>query len=105
VCEDSPGFIVTRALVALRLECYRIYSEGIASIEDIDKALKLGLAHPMGQFELADFSGLDIEPPIYDALEKAYGERFKAPQNLLNRVRAGWFGRKSGKGWYDYLKS
>jgi 3-hydroxybutyryl-CoA dehydrogenase len=102
VCNDSQGFIVTRSLVALRLECYRIYSEGIASKEDIDKALKLGLGHPMGQFELADFSGLDLEPPICEGLEKVFGERFKAPQILLNLVRAGHLGRKSGKGWYDY---
>jgi 3-hydroxybutyryl-CoA dehydrogenase len=102
VCKDSQGFIVTRALVALRLECYRILSEGLATKEDIDKALKLGLGHPMGQFELADFSGLDIEPPICEGLEKAFGERFKAPQNILNIVRAGWFGRKTAKGWYDY---
>jgi 3-hydroxybutyryl-CoA dehydrogenase len=102
VCADSQGFIVTRALVALRLECYRIYSEGVAIKEDIDKALRLGLGHPMGQFELADMSGLDIEPPICEGLEKAFGERFKAPQNILNVVRAGWHGRKTGKGWYNY---
>lgn len=102
ICNDSPGFVTTRALLALRLECYRIMEEGIASKEDIDKALKLGLGHPMGQFELADFSGLDIEPPSLQALTKAFGERFKAPQSLLDLVNAGKFGRKTGKGWYEY---
>ena len=105
VCNDSQGFIVTRALVALRLECYRIYSEGVASKEDIDKALKLGLGHPMGQFELADFSGLDLEPPICEGLEKSFGERFKAPQALLDLIGEGHFGRKTGKGWYDYKQN
>lgn len=102
VCKDSTGFISTRVLLALRLECYRLYEEGIASKEDIDKTLKLAFGHPMGQFELADFSGLDIEPPSCESLTKVFGDRFRAPQNLLQRVKAGRLGRKSGKGWYDY---
>ena len=102
VCKDSTGFISTRVLLALRLECYRLYEEGIASIEDIDKTLKLAFGHPMGQFELADFSGLDIEPPSCESLTKVFGDRFRAPQGLLQRVKAGRLGRKSGKGWYDY---
>lgn len=102
VCKDSTGFISTRVLLALRLECYRLYEEGIASKEDIDKTLKLALGHPMGQFELADFSGLDIEPPSCESLTRAFGDRFRAPQNLLQRVKAGRLGRKTGKGWYDY---
>jgi len=92
----------TRVLVALRLECYRLLEEGVATKEDIDKTLRLALGHPMGQFELADFSGLDIEVPICEALTKIYGDRFRPPQNLLTLVRAGRFGRKNGKGWYDY---
>jgi 3-hydroxybutyryl-CoA dehydrogenase len=58
----------------------------------------------MGQFELADFSGLDIEVPICEGLAKIYGDRFRAPQALLHMVKAGRYGKKSGKGWYDYTK-
>jgi 3-hydroxybutyryl-CoA dehydrogenase len=102
VCKDSQGFISTRVLVALRLECYRILEEGIATKEDIDKTLKLALGHPMGQFELADFSGLDIEVPICEGLAKVYGERFRPPQSLVHLVKAGRLGKKSGRGWYNY---
>ncbi len=102
VCKDSQGFISTRVLVALRLECYRILEEGIATKEDIDKTLKLALGHPMGQFELADFSGLDIEVPICEGLAKVYGERFRPPQSLVHLVKAGRLGKKPGRGWYNY---
>jgi 3-hydroxybutyryl-CoA dehydrogenase len=102
VCRDSQGFVTTRLLVAFRLECYRVFEEGIASKEDIDKACRLAFGHPMGQFELADFSGLDIEVDIVKGLIEAYGERFRPPQSLLNLVRARRLGRKSGHGWYDY---
>ena len=102
VCKDSQGFITTRVLVALRLECYRIYDEGIATKEDIDKALKLAFGHPMGQFELADFSGLDIEVPICESLAKAHGERFNPPKSLVDLVKSGRYGKKNGKGWYNY---
>ena len=104
VCKDSTGFISTRVLLALRLECYRLLEEGIASMEDIDKTLKLAFGHPMGQFELADFSGLDIEPPSCESLTRVFGDRFRPPQGLLQRVKAGRLGRKTGKGWYDYDK-
>jgi len=104
LCKDSQGFVTTRVLLAQRLECYRILEEGIATKEDIDKALKLAFGHPMGQFELADFSGVNLEPPICEAMTRVYGDRFRAPQNLLNLVRAGRYGRKTGKGWYNYDK-
>ena len=104
VCRDSQGFISTRVLVALRLECYRLLEEGVASKEDIDKTLRLAFGHPMGQFELADFSGLDIEIPICESLAKVFGDRFRPPQNIGHLVKAGRIGRKSGKGWYDYTK-
>jgi len=104
VCKDSQGFISTRVLMAQRLECYRILEEGIATKEDIDKTLKLALGHPMGQFELSDFSGVNLEVPICEAMTKIFGDRFRAPQNLLNMVRAGRYGKKYGKGWYDYTK-
>ncbi|OPX41188.1 MAG: 3-hydroxybutyryl-CoA dehydrogenase [Desulfobacteraceae bacterium 4484_190.3] len=102
VCRDSQGFVTTRLLVAFRLECYRVYEEGIASKEDIDKACRLAFGHPMGQFELADFSGLDIEVDIAKGLTEVFGDRFRPSQHLLNLVRAGRIGRKSGHGWYAY---
>lgn len=104
VCRDSQGFISTRVLLAMRLECYRLVEEGIATPEDIDKTLRLAFGHPMGQFELADFSGLDIEPAACEALTKTFGDRFRAPQILTHRVKAGKLGRKSGEGWYKYDK-
>jgi len=102
ICRDSQGFVTTRLLVAFRLECYRVYEEGIASKEDIDKACRLAFGHPMGQFELADFSGLDIEVGIAKGLTEVFGDRFRPSQLLLNLVRAGRLGRKSNHGWYDY---
>ncbi|MCP4578508.1 MAG: 3-hydroxyacyl-CoA dehydrogenase family protein [Deltaproteobacteria bacterium] len=104
VCKDSQGFISTRVLLALRLECYRLFEEGIATKEDIDKTLKLALGHPMGQFELADFSGLEIEIPACEALTRVFGDRFRAPQSLIHRIKSGRLGRKSGEGWYKYDK-
>ena len=103
VCtRDAAGFITTRALAALRSECIRIYEEGIASIEDIDKAIRLGLNHPMGPFELTDFNGLDVALNNSRNLERVYGDRFRPPQSLALHVAAGRLGRKSGAGWYDY---
>lgn len=103
VCRrDTPGFITTRAIMALRLECIRIYEEGIASMEDLDKAMRLAFNHPMGQFELNDYNGLDIALQGSRNLREAYGERFAPPPSLVSRVAAGRLGRKTGGGWYDY---
>ena len=103
ICRrDTVGFITSRAAAALRLECIRMYEEGIASIEDIDRAMRLGFNHPMGPFELNDFNGLDVGLYNANSLRDAYGERFAPPQSLLRRVRAGMLGRKTGAGWYDY---
>lgn len=103
VCKrDTVGFITTRAIAALRLECVRMYEEGIASMEDIDKAMRLGFNHPMGQFELTDFNGLDVAYYNSMSLKEAYGERFNPPQSMVSRVKAGQLGRKTGSGWYDY---
>lgn len=102
VCNDSQGFISTRILLAQRLECYRLLEEGVATMEDIDKTLKLAFGHPMGQFELSDFSGLDIEIPACEAMQKVFGDRFRPPQNLRHRIKAGRYGRKTGEGWYKY---
>lgn len=102
LCEDSQGFISTRVLVAMRLECYRILQEGIATKADIDKTLKLAFGHPMGQFELADFSGLDTELEACNALFRVFGDRFRPTQNLMQLVHAGRHGRKNGAGWFRY---
>ena len=103
VCKrDTVGFITTRAGMALRLECIRIYEEGVATMEDIDRAMRLGYNHPMGPFELNDFNGLDVGLNNAISLREAYGERFAPPQSLTARVKAGMLGRKTGVGWYDY---
>ncbi len=104
VCTDRQGFITTRALVALAIECMRMVEEGVASKEDIDKAIKLGLNHPMGPIELSDFSGLELHVNAADAMAKVYGERFITTQTVRNLVRAGHYGRKTGRGFYDYKK-
>jgi 3-hydroxybutyryl-CoA dehydrogenase len=103
VClRDTPGFITTRAIMALRLECIRMWEEGVASMEDLDKAMRLGFNHPMGQFELNDFNGLDIALEGARSLREAYGERFAPPASLVAKVNAGQLGRKTGSGWYEY---
>lgn len=102
VVNDRAGFVTTRALAALLLEGVRMLEEGVASREDIDTAVKLGLNHPMGPLELADYVGLDTMLHIAESMRGALGERFGAPQALRKLVEAGHLGRKSGKGFYDY---
>ncbi len=102
VCKDSQGFITSRMINLWFNEAERILQEGIATREDIDKACRLAFNHPMGPFELADFSGLDTHFSVSVSLEDALGERFKPPQVLRNLVRAGHLGRKSGRGFYGY---
>lgn len=103
VCrKDSPGFITSRAYAAFRQECLRILEEGVASAEDIDKALKLGFNLPMGPLELSDFNGIDTYLHAISALEQAYGDRFRPTVGLLNMVAAGRLGRKSGHGFFRY---
>lgn len=102
VCKDSKGFITTRAINAFRLECFRIYEEGVATPQDIDKAIKLAFRHPMGPFELADFGGLDTILAVEDSLAETYGQRFRPPEFLRRMVKEGRLGRKSGKGFYSY---
>ena len=101
--KDGPGFLVNRVNAALRNEVYNCLAEGVATIEDIDKALKFGLGHPMGPFELGDFVGLEIGLAVAETL----WENFKDPKwrpalTLRKLVASGDLGRKTGKGWYDY---
>ena len=105
VVRDVQGFVVTRALAAFLVECVRILEEGVASAEEIDRAIRLGLNHPMGPFELADYVGLDTLLFIADSLQGALGERFRAPTALRRLVEAGRLGRKSGHGFYPYPAS
>jgi 3-hydroxybutyryl-CoA dehydrogenase len=101
--SDKTGFIVNRLLVPYLLDAIRAYEEGVGSITDIDEAMKLGCGYPMGPFALLDFVGLDttfyITHVMYDEFKE---RRFAAPPLLKRLVLAGWYGRKSGKGFYDY---
>lgn len=100
---DKPGFIVNRLLVPYLLDAIRIYEEGLATIEDIDKGMKLGCGHPMGPFSLLDFVGLDTTYYIANIMYEEFKEKRFAPPPLLKRmVLAGLNGRKSGKGFYNY---
>jgi 3-hydroxybutyryl-CoA dehydrogenase len=101
--SDRPGFIVNRLLVPYLLDAIRALEEGVGSVEDIDKSMRLGCGHPMGPFILLDFVGLDTTYYIANILFDEFKEPRFAPPGLLKRmVIAGWHGRKTGKGFYDY---
>jgi len=101
--SDKSGFIVNRLLVPYLLDAIRAYEEGVGSITDIDEAMKLGCGHPMGPFTLLDFVGLDTTYYITHVMFEEFKEpRFASPPLLKRLVLAGWYGRKSGKGFYDY---
>jgi 3-hydroxybutyryl-CoA dehydrogenase len=100
---DNRGFIVNRLLVPYMLDAIRAHEQGVGSIEDIDTGMKAGASHPMGPLTLADFVGLDTLASITAVMHEAYGEeRFAAPSSLSRLVEAGHFGRKTGRGFYDY---
>jgi 3-hydroxybutyryl-CoA dehydrogenase len=101
--KDKAGFIVNRLLVPYMLDAMRAYEEGVGSIEEIDEAMKAGAGHPMGPLTLADFVGLDTMGSICDVLFDEFRERrFAQPPTLRKMLAAGWYGRKSGMGFYDY---
>ncbi len=105
VAKDSPGFIVNRLLIPFLLDAIRMVESGVATKEDIDTGVKLGLNHPMGPLTLADFVGLDTTLFVADVLYEEYGDpNFKAPPLLRQMVAAGLLGRKSGRGFYDWRK-
>jgi 3-hydroxybutyryl-CoA dehydrogenase len=102
VVKESPGFITTRVNALIGNEAFAMLEAGIASAEDIDKALKLGLNHPMGPFELVDLVGLDVRLSILEYLHSTLGEKYR-PNSLIRKLVAeGRLGRKSGRGVYDY---
>ncbi len=102
VVRDAPGFATSRLGVALALEAMRMLEEGVASVEEIDRAIELGYGHPMGPLKLTDVVGLDVRLAIAEHLCSELGERFRPPQVLRRMVRAGKLGKKSGEGFYKY---
>ena len=102
VIRESPGFITSRINAMIGNEAFFMLQEGVASATDIDKALKLGLNHPMGPFELVDLVGLDTRLNILEYLHKSLGEKYRPAPLLVQYVKAGRLGRKSGRGVYEY---
>lgn len=103
--EEAPGFVVNRILIPMINEAVGIYAEGVASAEDIDKAMMLGANHPIGPLALADLIGNDVNLAIMDVLYDEFGDsKYRAHPLLRKMVRAGQLGRKSGQGFYDYKK-
>jgi len=100
--RESPGFVTSRINAMIGNEAFYMLQEGVASARDIDKALKLGLNHPMGPFELVDLVGLDTRLSILEYLHRSLGEKYRPCPLLAQYVRAGRLGRKVGRGVYDY---
>ncbi len=103
VCKDNSGFVVNLLLVPYMMDSIRALEQGVATIEDIDKGMQLGTGYPMGPFVLSDFVGLDTLDKIGDIMFKEYKEkRYASPPLLKRMISLGYFGRKTGKGFYDY---
>jgi 3-hydroxybutyryl-CoA dehydrogenase len=104
VKKDTPGFIVNRLMIPHIVEAIKMLEEGVATAEDIDQAVKLGLNYPMGPFELMDLTGIDITLHVTDYLYKELNKESKwsAPTLFRSMIRAGRLGRKTGAGWYKY---
>jgi len=105
VIKESPGFVTSRINAMIGNEAFYMLQEGIASAADIDKALKLGLNHPMGPFELVDLVGLDTRLHILEYLHRSLGEKFRPAPLLVQYVKAGRLGRKSGRGVFEYSEA
>jgi 3-hydroxybutyryl-CoA dehydrogenase len=104
-CKDNSGFVVNLLLVPYMMDSIRALEQGVATIEDIDKGMRLGTGYPMGPFTLCDFVGLDTLDKIGDIMFAEYKEkRYASPPLLKRMVSLGYFGRKSGKGFYDYAQ-
>lgn len=105
VAQDAPGFIVNRLWIPFLLHSIRLYEDGVASREDIDNAIQLGLNYPMGPLTLSDMVGIDVVKFVSDALyEQLKDPRYITPTLVDKMVAAGWLGRKTGRGFYDYSK-
>ncbi len=102
IVNDSPGFATSRLGVALGCEAIRMLESGVASVQDIDKAMELGYRHPMGPLKLGDLVGLDVRLGILEHLHKEVGEQFRPPALLRQMVRAGLLGKKTGEGFYRW---
>jgi 3-hydroxybutyryl-CoA dehydrogenase len=101
--KDQPGFVVNRMLIPFLNEACFALQEGLATHEDIDEGARLGLNHPMGPLELADFVGLDTLLAIAEVLHRDFGDdKYRPPVLLRNLVAAGWYGKKAGRGFYFY---
>jgi 3-hydroxybutyryl-CoA dehydrogenase len=102
--KDVAGFAVNRILHVMWIEANRLFEEGVATLEDIDTACKLGLGHPIGPYELMDLTSNDLNLKVQQILYEAYGERFMPRPILRQKVNANHLGRKTGLGWFTYGK-